>query len=382
MNRFAAGMVLAAAVALGGCGGGTDGRGEAAQGDEANATNEATVQALRTRLKAEGMRAESIAPEKAAEQLLDFAESRFPMYFPVHATTQTLAPFRFRAYLGGTYLGVATSAESGYIANGVYVMGGPFGSQPTYVGLLTDFITPVDPDVPVGPTGPSNGCVDLAATGAAGQSHIVTMQHTGRSQGTSRTEARNVGLTTFEGQQVMESLVKESSQMQSEGRTVNSDSETHYFSRQTGPAEITEYGAVFVPKATPVDMSGVVTSSRLVYTAPFVNRLPALAQGESLTQTRLGTTIITTQYPALPNIPPTERRVPLSTTTTTTFVGIETVTVPAGTFSACRFQLSTPDGVAITSWQHLGTGVPLKMQAADGTAEATSITVNGAALTH
>jgi hypothetical protein len=118
MNRFAAGMVLAAVV-VAGCGGGADDGSEAAQADDAGATTQATINTLRTRLAAEGVRSNALSPQTAAEQLLDFAESRFPMYFPGHASTMTLGPLRFRAYASGTYLGVATSAENGYVANGV-----------------------------------------------------------------------------------------------------------------------------------------------------------------------------------------------------------------------------------------------------------------------
>jgi hypothetical protein len=381
MNRFAAWMALAAAVVVAGCGGGEDGRNEAAQADDAGATTQATVNTLRTRLAAEKRRGEAVSPDSAAEQLLDFAESRFPMYFPGHPATQTHAPFRFRAYASGAYLGVATSAEGGYVANGVYVMGGAFGSEPTYVGLLTDFITPFNPDVPVGPTGPGNGCFDMASAEAVGWSMVVTTQHSGTSVGTSTTESRIVGPATFEGHQVMESLVKASSEMQVDGRTIRSDSETRYFARRTGEAEITEYGSVFVAKASPVEVPGVSSNSRLVYTPPFVNRMAALAQGDSLTQSRLGSLITTTTYP-FPGVPPQENRIPLNTTTKTTFVGVEHVSVPAGTFPACRFHLSTPEGVTITSWQHRGSGAILKTQGANGTSEAISVIVNGVALSH
>lgn len=378
MNKFAAGVVLAAAVAVAGCGGGTDGRNEAAQDDDAGTTTQAAVNTLRTRLAAEEFRGEAVSPESAADQLLDFAESRFPQYFPDHPATQALSPFRFRAYAGGTYLGVATRAEGGYVANGVYVMGGAFGSEPTYVGLLTDFITPFNPDVPVGPTGTGNGCIDLALAEAAGHSMVVTMQSTGTAPGTSTTETRNAGLTTFEGHEAMESITKLINESVFDGRTVRSESETRYYFRRTGEAEITEYGSVSSAQVSPLS-PGVTSSLRTVYTPPFVNRLGALAQGESLTQTRVATISSVTQVPGLPA---TEGRMPMTTTMTTTFVGVETVTVPAGTFTACKFQLSMPGVEPSLSWQHRGTGAGLKFQGPLGTSVATSVIVNGVALSH
>jgi hypothetical protein len=379
MNRFWMGAVPLAAMMVAGCGGGADGGSEAGRTGASDQAPQAAADTLRTRLSAAGtLRAEAVSPEKSAEQLLDFAESRFPMYFPGHPATQTLAPFHFRAYGNGVYLGVATSGEGGYTANGVYVMGGPFGSSPTFVGLLTDFITPVDPDVPVGPTGPGNGCFDLAAAEAAGFSLVVMMQGTGTVPGTSTTETRNVGLTTFEGHEAMESVTRMTNESVFEGRTVRSESETRYYSRRTGEAELTEYGSVSPSQASPLSPN-VTSSSRTVYNPPFVNRIGALAQGESLTQTKFATVHTVTQIPGLPA---SEGRMPMTITTTTTFVGVETVTVPAGTFTACKFQLSVPGTAPSTTWQHRGTGAGLKFEGPLGTSVATSVIVNGVALSH
>lgn len=76
------------------------------------------------------------------ERVLDFGERTFPHYFPGRPSTEYAAPFRYRYYgETGVYLGVATTAASGYPMNGVYVMGGPFGTQPLFVGTATDFVT-------------------------------------------------------------------------------------------------------------------------------------------------------------------------------------------------------------------------------------------------
>jgi hypothetical protein len=76
------------------------------------------------------------------ELVLDTGERSYPAYFPGHKATLTSAPFRFRYYSEtGIYLGVATSSAGGYLMNGVYVMGGAFGTSPVYVGLVTDFVS-------------------------------------------------------------------------------------------------------------------------------------------------------------------------------------------------------------------------------------------------
>jgi hypothetical protein len=52
---------------------------------------------------------------------------------------------------------VVVSEGTGFLFNGVYVMGGPFGDAPRYVGQLTSFITPTEP----GPVSQFNGNYDL-----------------------------------------------------------------------------------------------------------------------------------------------------------------------------------------------------------------------------
>jgi serine protease len=79
----------------------------------------------------------------AASQLLDFAEAQFADYFPGAAVSGEAGPFVYRYYPSSdTYLGVAVQSDSELVLNGVYVLGGPFGTTPLFVGLLSDFITP------------------------------------------------------------------------------------------------------------------------------------------------------------------------------------------------------------------------------------------------
>lgn len=88
----------------------------------------------------------TVSPEEAARQLMDYGQSQFPAFFPGQAATTTLAPFVYRYFAPtGTYLGVVVQAGTSYPLGGVYVMGGSFGTAPTYVGQLTDFITPLVP---------------------------------------------------------------------------------------------------------------------------------------------------------------------------------------------------------------------------------------------
>jgi cytochrome c len=84
----------------------------------------------------------AVDPAAAADQLMNFAERAYPLYFPSHQASVDLPPYRYRFYAGtGVYLGVADGV--------VYVMGGTFGGTPRAVGPLTAYITPVDIDAAV-----------------------------------------------------------------------------------------------------------------------------------------------------------------------------------------------------------------------------------------
>lgn len=84
---------------------------------------------------------DDLLPADRARQLLDFGQRVYPQYFPGQPATQSLPPFLYRYYAStGVYLGVVVQSDANYVLDGVYVMGGPFGAQPVYVGKLTDFI--------------------------------------------------------------------------------------------------------------------------------------------------------------------------------------------------------------------------------------------------
>ncbi|NRF65572.1 hypothetical protein HLB44_01110 [Aquincola sp. S2] len=71
----------------------------------------------------------------AANQLMDFAEVRFPEFFPGHPATGSALGYLYRHYEStGIYLGVREGQ--------VYVLGGIFGGEVLAVGALTQFITP------------------------------------------------------------------------------------------------------------------------------------------------------------------------------------------------------------------------------------------------
>jgi hypothetical protein len=169
MNKHAWGA--AALLVLAGCGGGSDDSSSTAS------TPAGAAAQLRTAMSIQQARpAAAASAADAAEQLLDFAEASFPAYFPVHQSTSTLDPFRFRHYpQTGVYVGVVVKPGMGYTMDGVYVMGGPFGEEPVYVGQISDLI-PTTPPIDPSAAG-DNGCFNLPAMATIGSRTVITLQH-------------------------------------------------------------------------------------------------------------------------------------------------------------------------------------------------------------
>lgn len=81
-------------------------------------------------------------PDPLAERLFDFAEARFPAFFPGPALTLAEGAWRYRSYMQtGVLLGIRDGQ--------VHVTGGPFGSGLTAVGRVTDFVAEGSRALPV-----------------------------------------------------------------------------------------------------------------------------------------------------------------------------------------------------------------------------------------
>ncbi|MBE0547342.1 MAG: hypothetical protein IH627_06770 [Rubrivivax sp.] len=145
-------LVSVACVALGSCGGG-------APADVA--PQAATRLAVAPSPRPYGV----VSAPAAVEQLLDFGESTYGMFFTGHKPTQSFERYLYRHYPEtGVYLGVAVSVipGDGLVESGVYVMGGEFGTVPKYVGLLADYVTPARPMNSVLPAAPTLSAVYVA----------------------------------------------------------------------------------------------------------------------------------------------------------------------------------------------------------------------------
>jgi hypothetical protein len=152
-------------------------------------------------------------------------------------------------------------------------------------------------------------------------------------------------------------------------QTVNSKS----YLRQEGN-EIVNFGN------TSESTTPIMLTSTTVYDPPYREKKYTLSPGESITQTQTQTT--TSVLNGAPQPPVTS-----SNTTSTKYVGMESVTVPAGTFNSCRFEVTQVSGpqagqLIITTWEIVGKTVTAKTVSPDSqggtvTMSLTSATVNG-----
>ncbi|GAB1390256.1 MAG: hypothetical protein AMXMBFR78_25160 [Rubrivivax sp.] len=376
-------LALACLSALASCGGGRD---------QADATAQDAVTTLRARALAAA--ASSVTPREAARQLMDFGEAKFPQFFPSHQATQSLPPFAYRHYpQTGVYLGVVVSEGQGYEYLGVYVMGGPFGNAPQFVGPLASFITPSEPgNTGPGPTGISNGCYDLmlatqdvAGTRLVEVSRVEFPVGTGTQSYLQTLDLRTLGPATYEGHAAVEYLSRSVQAAFPEGIPDGTAdiSELHMFQRKTGPAETTFYGSTSQSSWT-LSTGGVTTTTstrgRTVSVPPLVVQDASLPLGGSLNVSTVDHHFTTTTIAVSGQAPiTTEDQGQYSLDQTVRFLRRERVTVPAGTFDACVFETTMADapGVTGTTWVADGKGFTLKtVVASDGGTNATTVTVS------
>lgn len=344
-------LTVAVAAALTACGGGSD--------TMQPATPAGTASALRAQVQA--LRSAGVSPEEAARQLMDAAESAYSAYFPSHQQTQSAGPFHFRYYPETqVYLGVVVTAAPGYEVGAIYVIGGPFGGSiedPVPQGFVTNYITPVAPTPTTPPpAGASNGCFDQALLDTQGTRLTVSYSYSGAMTGTQTVDSTVGGLVTFNGHQARETVSTTTSSMQG-GFTITAK----VYTARNGDV-VTQYGMA-------TEASAMAPAMRTVYTPPYEDRMAVLALGESHTATQ------NTTYTYLVN--GTESSSSYSSSYTATYLGVEPVTVAAGTYEACKFEVTSgPTSPATTNWYIRGKGFHVKSVTGNQVMEATSVKLN------
>ena len=156
------------------------------------------------------------------------------------------------------------------------------------------------------------------------------------------------------------------------GVAVNTTTEGKIYSKINGSTS-SDYGSIMTST-----MSGLTGSTiKTIYNPPYTDNRWSLAVGETGRYEMSGTATVTTPY--LP-----EQVVNLSGANLVKFVGMEMVTIPAGTFNACKYEESSEDTPAdiTTNWLYKGHPVKSYAETPAGklTIELKSALINGAPL--
>jgi hypothetical protein len=214
----------------------------------------------------------------------------------------------------------------------------------------------------------------------AGTTVKVVWDYAGPITGTQTVTSTVGSQKTFEGQQAVETVATTTGTNTVAGVTTSIDTVVKAYTRKTGAAEITYYGALVTASQQVLGFS-IPMETKTVWTPPWVDHRYTLGVGEQLTQTYSGSTTITTG--GVLGSPSTVTTQPTPVSNVVKFVGIESVTVPAGTYNACKFQdwaVATPTEVT-TTWLIVGKGMLVKTLAVTKTGtqtiSATSLTLNG-----
>ena len=220
-------------------------------------------------------------------------------------------------------------------------------------------------------------CYNATLYSTAGTTLRSVFNYSGPITGTQTVVATVNGTVTFEGNSTIESTATTTGTNTVSGITVPTDTEVKTYQSAAANGQTTLYGAT---GRTTQSVAGFAfsTTFKTVYSPPFVNLQFTLTAGQTITQNYAGTTTTTTAAGATS----------ASTTVNQSlrFVGIESVTVPAGTFSTCKFEQwdnATPTQIT-TSYLAVGNGALVKSTGVSSqgtqTISATQLVLNGTSL--
>ncbi len=189
------------------------------------------------------------------------------------------------------------------------------------------------------------------------------------------------GIVNFEGHSARETTAVTTGSHSTPAGTVAIDTTGKYYGSRTGDAQMTSYGFETVASGSTQGIS-FTNTLRGVYNPPSVDNQYGLAAGQSTTTTLTGSITSTTHFTSAFPIPDQVSTTSISSSSTTKFVGTESVSVPAGTYNACKFEVTSGTSDVTTSWYIVGKGLHVKTTVSGSspqTIEATSVKLNGAA---
>jgi hypothetical protein len=178
---------------------------------------------------------------------------------------------------------------------------------------------------------------------------------------------RVVGASTFQGQPAFETSIPIISLLPGTIRAFTNYDPTS--------RELTVLGAI--THLATADGSTVQDTTSIVR-QPARYPLYTLSVGQSATETVTADSTTVTTTNGVPGAPMLQTE---TTTTVYTYLGLETLTTPAGTFGTCKFTTQANGGVVSTTWQMVGYGVAVKFLSGGTVETLTSVSVNGTPLT-
>lgn len=317
------------------------------------------------------VRAASLPAELTSKELLDWAEYKFPSIFPKGAQSYSLnhqgVDYTVRSYPGDRHLGVTPTGA-------IYGLGDYTNHVLQGFGIILDWAQQIRADecgvypdhCNSNPGGSYNECVDpsLSARPAGFKVHLV-YHASGTMSGEWTADSEVKGNEAFEGQDARRTDTTTSGSQIINGFAVTSVTRVSSFERvgSSGLLEtlgdITEVttGGVSIPGLPP--QPGTQLKTRTVLAPAADSRQFTLAVGQSASRTDSSTSTV---IESSSGVPPVGSVTTGTTARTWSFESKESITVPGGTFSTCRYR-ETSAGSSTIVWYIVGKGIAARSEA-------------------
>ena len=308
-----------------------------------------------------------------ANHAFDWAEWKFPELFPKGPASVQInhlgVAYTVRAYSTGNYLGVTANGD-------IYGLGPFTGNLLVPLGSLSAFEPQIRADrcsVYPGSCAPTvlpgsnlNECQPLTTQSlVTGTRMRAEYAYSGAVTGTQVLEIDVGGTAIFANQNTIQLTMVMTTSSPVLG---NSTTTTRFFLQDAGGGLVRTIG-----DEESITSQGFTRSTRSVFDPQYLNSEFTLARGASFVRT--------TTWLETPIQPPgTPMR--LSETKTLTFVTRESIVVGGRTYDTCRYTEQSASAGVTTLWYHVGTGIPVRISAGGGLANAdlTAATINNAPL--
>ena len=327
------------------------------------------------------------------EQLFAWAQRTYPALFGT-AAPQTLTiehagkTFDVRFFAAtGNYLGVANGEAFGlgpFTGNALQ----SFGAMQQYAELVC-----ANGACGEGPGGGGTGGTGGSLNDCAGPAWAslptgyrtrVIYAYRGIITGDQTIEAVIDGNATFEGQTARQITAKTNGSNTAQGITVPITTVLKSYQVAAANGLVDTLGSLIDSTTGGITIGGFTTpdttlSTKVVFDPPEPNSEFTLALGGSLTKT---TTSRSTTLASSIGVPAVGTTITSTGSVTHTYEARESVTVPAGTYSTCRYRASRSNGDATVNWFIVGKGLMVKSEvrtsAGTQVIELKSGTLNGA----